>query len=81
MLQWIFFAGYTALVVWVMFLGGDEALEGSLLEAFVRNDRWLGGRVSNSFLFKACLCVGWILQLAFLLGIKIPGKLWIQRLL
>ena len=79
MWPWIIFAIYTAFVVWVVFLGGAEAMEGSLLEAFVRNDRWLGGLVSNSFLFRACLFVGWLLQLAILLGIQVPGKRWILK--
>ncbi len=81
MWPWIIFAIYTAFVVWVVFLGGAEAMEGSFLEAFVRNDRWLGGLVSNSFLFRACLFVGWIFQLAILLGIQVPGKRWILRFL
>ena len=81
MLLWIIFAIYTAFVVWVVWFGGAEAMEGSFLEAFTSNDRWLGGLVSNSFLFKACLFVGWLLQLAILLGIQIPGKRWILKFL
>lgn len=78
---WIIFAIYTAFVVWVVWFGGAEAMEGSFFETFIRNDRWLGGLVSNSFLFKACLFVGWLFQLANLLGIQIPGKWWILRFL
>lgn len=78
---WIIFAIYTAFAVWVVWFGGAEAMEGSFLEAFTSNERWLGGLVSNSFLFKACLLVGWLFQLAILLGIRIPGKRWILKFL
>lgn len=78
---WIIFAIYTAFVVWVIFLGGAEAMEGTFLEAFTSNERWLGGLVSRSFLFKICLFAGWLLQLAMLLGVRIPGKSWIMRVL